>query len=129
MKHLAIATAVALSMAISAPVMAKPKAEAKVRDSIFIGSFGRLHSWRAVSRDELIVWSSPSRPYLVKIWRPTSSLRFAHAIGITSTAGTVTKFDRVIVDGQRVPIKSITAIDKETAKAMRWKRGVSETDR
>lgn len=98
---------------------------ARAQDSIWIGSYGRLHNWRAVSRDELILWASPSRPYLVRIWRPFSSLRFAHTIGVTSTIGRIDKFERVIVDGQRLPIKSIVALDKESARAMRWNKNGS----
>lgn len=97
----------------------------KSHDSIWIGSYGRLHNWRAVSRDELILWASPSRPYLVKIWRPFTSLKFAHTIGVTSTIGRIDKFERVIVDGQRLPIKSIVALDRESAKAMRWNKNGS----
>lgn len=122
MKRLGMAIALAASLAVSAPVLAHADSGLQASDSIFVGSFGRINSWRPVSRDELIVWASPSRPYLIKIWRPTSSLRFAHAIGITSTAGRVTRFDKVIVDGWRYPIESIVAIDRDTAKSMHWKK-------
>ena len=120
MKFLSILIALAITVSVSGPALASGESESKKSDSIFIGSFGQLHSWRAVSRDEIIVWASPSRPYLIKTWRPTSSLRFANAIGVTSTVGRVTTFDKIIVDGQRLPIKSITAIDREAAKSMRW---------
>ena len=103
--------------ALAAPASAM---EGRADDSIWIGSFGSINKWRAVGRDELIVWSSPSKPYLVKIWRPHTSLRFVNAIGLTSTTGRITKFDRVIVDGQRLPIKSITALEPEIARDMRW---------
>ena len=39
-------------------------------DSIWVGSHGTFTNWRPVARDELVVWASPSRAYLVKIWRP-----------------------------------------------------------
>lgn len=94
--------------------------EIRTTQSIWIGSWGRINSWRAVSRDELILWASPTKPYLVKIWRPITSLRFVHSIGVSTTAGRVSKLDYVIVDGQRLPIKSIVALDRETAKEMRW---------
>jgi hypothetical protein len=41
---------------------------------------------------------------------------------VTTTVGRVTKFDKVIVDGQRLPIKSIVALERETAKNLRWSR-------
>ena len=88
-------------------------------DTIWLGSFGgRLHNWNAISKTELILWASPGRPYLVTVRRPASSLRHAQTIGVTSTAGRINKFDRVIVNGWSVPIKSIVAIDRQTAKAL-----------
>lgn len=90
-------------------------------DSIWVGSHGSFMSWRPVARDELIVWVSPSRAYLVKIWRPFQSLRFVDTVGVTRTGGRVTTFDRVIVDGQRLPIRSIRRIDTEVAREMRWR--------
>ena len=120
MKQLVLILIAGAMLAVTAQARAHADATPAASDSIWIGSFGRLHSWRAVSRDELIVWASPSRPDLVKMWRPFTSLRFANVIGVTSTVGRITKFDKVIVDGQRLPIKSIVALDRETAKSMRW---------
>ena len=79
-------------------------------------------SWRPVARDQLIVWASPSRAYLVKIWRPVQSLRFVDTLGVTRTAGRVTTFDRVIVDGQRLPIKAIRRLDPQVAREMSYRR-------
>ena len=122
MKYLKLALAAAALLAFATPVLASSKSgsEYKANQSIWLGSSGRISNWRPISRDELIIWASPSKPYLVKIWRPFTSLRFVHAIGFTSTTGRLTKFDRVIVDGQRLPIKSIVALDRETAKDLRW---------
>ena len=90
-------------------------------NSIWVGTYGSISHWRPVARDELILWASPTRPYLVKIWRPHRSLRFVNALGVTKTVGRVTKFDKVVLDGQRIPIKSIRRIDKEYAKALRYR--------
>ncbi len=122
MKKCALALVFATMLALSAPTMAisNSDSEIKTNQSIWIGSHASFNSWRAVSRDEFILWASPSKPYLVKIWRPFTSLRFVHTIGVSTTAGRVSKFDYVIVDGQRRPIKSIVALDRETAKGMRW---------
>ena len=111
----------AASVTFAAPSYAA-RTEATVKsESIWIGSFGRLHSWRAISRDEIIVWASPSRPYLIRLSHRNPNLRFAHAIGVTSHTGRITKFESVIVDGWRTPIKTIIALDRETAKSLRWK--------
>ncbi len=122
MKKCTLAFVSAALLALSAPTMATVSSgsEISTNQSAWIGGAGRISNWRAVSRDELILWTSPSKPYLVKIWRPFTSLRFVHTIGVSSTAGRVSKFDYVIVDGQRYPIKSIVALDRETAKEMRW---------
>ncbi len=122
MKKCTLAFVFAALLALSVPTIATSNSDSEIRtnQSIWIGSAGRFNNWRAVSRDELILWASPSKPYLVKIWRPFTSLRFVHTIGVSTTAGRVSKFDYVIVDGQRYPIKSIVALDRETAKEMRW---------
>ena len=112
----------AVSVTFAVPsYAAQPESSAK-SESIWIGSFGRLHSWRAVSRDEIVVWASPSRPYLIKLSGRNPHLRFAHAIGVTSRTGHISRFESVIADGWRTPIKSIVSLDRETAKSLRWRK-------
>lgn len=109
-----------LAASTQAKAVAKSETVKSKSDSIWLPSGNRVHNWRAVGRDALILWSSPSKAYLVKIWRPYTSLRFAHVIGVTSFAGRVTKFDNVIVNGQRLPIRSIVALDKEVARNLSY---------
>jgi len=116
---------VAASVAMAAPSYAARTDSSVQSESIWIGSYGRLHSWRAISRDEIVVWASPSRPYLIKLSQRNPNLRFAHAIGVTSHTGRITKFESVIADGWRTPIESIVALDRETAKSLRWKKAPS----
>ena len=111
----------AAGLLVSAGPALAHKTGAPGNESIWMGSYGSFVSWRPVARDELIVWASPSRAYLVKIWRPFTSLRFVDTVGVTRTAGHVTTFDRVIVDGQRLPIKSIQRLDAQVAREMRWR--------
>ncbi len=118
MRNLTLFIVAVALVGLSAPMTASTNEEIKANQSIWMR--GGFSNWRAVSRDELILWATPSRPYLIKIWRPFTSLRFANTIGVTSSAGRVTKFDNIIVDGQRLPIKSITVLDRETAKELRW---------
>ena len=118
---LPFAVALAATALLAAPAFASHghAMDQRKSDTIWIGGFGgRLHDWNAISRTELILWASPGRPYLVTIHRPASSLRHARTIGVTSTAGRINKFDRIIVNGWSVPIKSIAAIDRDTAKAL-----------
>lgn len=116
---LAIATAL---LACTFPTYAASQSgpDINTNQSIWLGYGGGLHNWRAISRDELIIWASPSKPYLVRIRRPFRSLRFVHTIGVSSTTGRITRFDNVIVAGQRLPIMSIVALDRETAKSLKW---------
>ena len=90
-------------------------------DSIWVGSYGSISNWRPVARDELILWNGFSQAYLVKVWRPAGSLRFANSIGETRTAGRITKFDAVVVRGERLPIKQIQRLDPEVARDMRYR--------
>lgn len=131
MKTKMIVAMLATLIAVSSPAFAHSKSHAEFRrsDSMRLSGGNRLHNWRAVGRDELVIWASPSRAYLVKIWRPFTSLRFAHYIGVTSTAGRVTKFDRVIVNGERLPIRSIVALDREYARDLRWRKKKSRSYR
>ena len=83
--------------------------------------FGRLDNWRAVDRDTLIVWATPFRPYLIELRRPSSDLRFAHVIGISSTVGRVhSRLDEVYVRGWPHQIKAIYRLTPEQAR--NWKR-------
>lgn len=91
-------------------------------DEIWVGTYGSISAWRPVARDELVLWNGPSRAYLVKVWRPAYGLRFAETIGVTRTAGRITKFDTVLVRDQRLPIREIRRLDPEVARAMRYRR-------
>lgn len=85
-------------------------------DRIFLPS---LHSWKAVSRQSLILWTSPSRPYLLQLQGPVIGLRFAEHVGIKSTGSSLNaRFDSIIVDGFPYPITSITPLTKGQAKAL-----------
>ena len=86
----------------------------------YFQTFDRMDGWRAISRDTLIIWATPFRPYLVKLSRPSFDLRFEQTIGVTSTGGAVyAKFDSVIVDGIRYQIRAIYKLDPKTARHMK----------
>ena len=117
---LTLAIAALLSLSVDASATAKSEPGSRANDTIWLGHGLGFATWRPIARDELIVWATRSKPYHVKIWRPASSLRFAQTIGFTSFAGRVTHFDYIYVDGQRLPIKSIVALDRDVAKQLRW---------
>jgi hypothetical protein len=85
-----------------------------------IPNLTRLHSWTAVDDATLIVWLSPSQPYLVQLHRPARELRFAQVIGVTSFGSRIhARFDSVQVDGFSYPIRGIYKMGRDEAKELR----------
>jgi Family of unknown function (DUF6491) len=84
---------------------------------------GRFWSWEALSKDQLLVWTTSNEAFLLKIW-PPCDLRFAGiGIGISSTASTIyARSDSVVVrSGGRpltCPIDSIRKIDVQRMRAV-----------
>ena len=110
--------ALAASLAFAAPASAHTKhvKQKRVHDTIWVGHYGRIHNWQAVNRSQLIVWATPSRPYLVTLRRPVRGLRHTYRIGFTTRHGRINRFDSIYVDGWREPIRSIVALDRRTAR-------------
>jgi len=79
--------------------------------------FGRFYSWQQLGRDRLVVFTTASDAYLLKVW-PSCDLRWViSTIAVSSTGPTVTaRLDSVIIDsaptGRMVcPIDEIRPID------------------
>ena len=87
--------------------------------------------WSAVSKDQLVVWAGINEAYLIKVAGYCPDLQFANAIGVTETAGTVDKFEKVIVGRDKCLIEEIRPIDtkqmKEDRKLMREQRQQAES--
>jgi uncharacterized protein YceK len=75
--------------------------------------------WSPVSKDQLVVWSGINEAYLIQVAGYCPDLMFAQAIGVTNSAGTVDKFEKVIVGGDKCFIKEIRPIDTKQMKADR----------
>src|SRR5262245_7163364 len=60
---------------------------------------GHFYSWEALGKDRLVVYTTPSDAYLLKV-SPPCDLRFViYRVGLTSTASTVSLgLDSVVVD-------------------------------
>lgn len=121
LRSLLILTACVTGLAQPTLTMATEHTAAPKSDAILLSSFARLQSWKAISKRELVLTVSPTKSYLVTLQAPYPGLRFAQAIGVTTSVGRVTHFDSVLVEGQRLPIDRIARIDPDAAKAMRWK--------
>ncbi|HEU4624314.1 MAG TPA: DUF6491 family protein [Steroidobacteraceae bacterium] len=74
---------------------------------------GRYDGWKPLGPQEALVWTTPSRAYLIKVQQPCEDLRFATHIGLTSTLHTVYSrgLDYVKVRGWRCPIEEIRPVD------------------
>jgi Family of unknown function (DUF6491) len=89
---------------------------------------GHFYSWEQLGRDQLVVFTTPSDAYLLKVWS-SCDLRFViNTIGVTSTGGTVSAhLDSITIDsaptGRMVcPIEEIRSIDyRRMAADMRAK--------
>jgi hypothetical protein len=121
MKHAALTALLALGAtgpgwtATTAPASADPSGYEQVDR---FNHFGRFDNWRAVDRDTLIVWTTPARAYLIELTRGSSDLRFAEAIGVTSTIGkTYAGLDSVLVRGSDYPIKAIYRLSRDQARS------------
>jgi len=83
---------------------------------------GHFDSWEPVGQTDLVVFTTPSDAYLLKVW-PPCDLRFAfngrggETIGVTSTGGTVSaRLDSIIERSAAVgravcPISEIRKVD------------------
>ena len=73
---------------------------------------GKFDSWEPLSTDQLVVYTTPTEAYLLKVWGPCRELPFATTMALSSTGRTVySGLDSVIVRGQRCPISEIRPID------------------
>jgi len=72
--------------------------------------------WTPVSKDQLVVWTGLNEAYLLKVTGYCPNLQYAHAIGVTSTANTVDKFEKIIVGRDRCFINEIRPIDTKQMK-------------
>jgi hypothetical protein len=84
---------------------------------------GRFYSWEGLGRDRLVVFTTPSDAYLLKVW-PTCDLRWViNLVGVSSTAGTVTahgdtvSFNSGATGPMRCPIDEIRRIDYKRMRA------------
>jgi hypothetical protein len=116
MKMSWIATAVAASLLAGCATGPKLNYTEYAGEPVKSFYLGNLDGWNAVSRDQLVVWASFNKAYLLKLTGYCPDLQFAHAIAITSTANTVDKFEKVIVGRDRCFINEIRPLDTKQMK-------------
>jgi hypothetical protein len=72
---------------------------------------GRYDSWQALSRNQLVVWTSMNDAYLLTVADICTGLQFTQRIGVSSTGGSVSRLEAVSFDHQRCPISEIRPVD------------------
>jgi Family of unknown function (DUF6491) len=72
---------------------------------------GRFDSWQALSRNQLVVWTSMNDAYLLTVADICTGLLFTERIGVSSTGGSVSRLEAVSFDHQSCPISEIRPLD------------------
>jgi hypothetical protein len=86
-----------------------------------------LDRWQALGPKHLAVWAHVNDAFLIEVTTPCIGLEYADVISITSSAGFVSRFDRVLVKEisgveYRCPIKEIRPVDYKALRAERKAR-------
>ncbi|WP_129642500.1 DUF6491 family protein [Peristeroidobacter agariperforans] len=82
-----------------------------------ISYLGRYDGWRALGRDNLVIFTGPTEAYLLTVAGPCNDLPFANRVAIKSRGSTLSRGDSVIVGrGQRCLISEIRPIDYRKMK-------------
>jgi hypothetical protein len=85
--------------------------------------FWQMYSWEAVGPYQVVLWATPWDAYFVTVQQPCFDLQWVQRIGVTSTAGTVSRFESLLLPHhERCPITEIRAIDTKQLKAARVAR-------
>lgn len=82
--------------------------------------FFRLDSWEVVGRYQLVIYVTPWEAYLTTVAAPCEQLGWVNRLGVTSTVGTLSKFESVVMrDNQHCPILELRPVDVKALKAHR----------
>jgi hypothetical protein len=87
-----------------------------------VGQFNsfRLDSWEPLDRDKIVLWTGVNEAYLVTVWDTCRDLQYTNHIRVLSTMGSsISRFDKIKVDGDTCPIREIRPIDVKRMKADR----------
>jgi hypothetical protein len=79
---------------------------------------GQYYSWEPIGENQLVVFTTPSDAYLLKVSGPCTDLKFVTSIGLTSTGSAVySRLDSVKVRRWRCPIAEIRKVDYQRMRA------------
>ena len=110
--------AAAMAIGLVAGCASSPKLDYREYAGQPVKSFymNSYDGWTPVSKDQLVVWTGLNEAYLLKVTGYCPNLQYANAIGVTSTANTVDKFEKIIVGRDRCFINEIRPIDTKQMK-------------
>lgn len=78
---------------------------------------GRYDGWRALGRDNLVIFTGPSEAYLLSVAGPCNDLPFVNRVGIKSRGPTLSRGDAVIIGrGESCLITQLRPIDYRRMK-------------
>lgn len=99
--------------AVSASAAAEPApAPAPQEARIPFVDHGGIRDWRAADGDTLYVQDAHRRWYRAELMHRATGLPFALAIGFdTGAVGSLDRFSAIVVDGQRIPLRSLVRVD------------------
>ena len=123
MKRTPWLAALALGL-VAAPASAAPEqAPAPTEARIPFANNGGIRDWRAIDGDTLYVQDRARRWYRAELMHRAHGLPFAWAIGFeTRGVDSFDRFSSVVIDGQRVPVRSLVRIDGAPPKRERVRR-------
>jgi hypothetical protein len=82
-----------------------------------VSYLGRYDGWRALGRDNLVLFMGPTEAYLLTVAGPCNDLPFATRVAIKSRGPTLSRGDAVIIGrGQRCLITELRPIDYRRMK-------------
>lgn len=79
-----------------------------------------IRSWRALQDGNLLIEGRNDKFFVATFFGPCPELRWASAVGfVTDATGDLTKFDSILVRGERCHFRSLEQIAPEIAKALK----------
>lgn len=88
-----------------------------VRGSAWMFDGRRISDWDSQDPTQVVVWTAPTRAWLLTLTRPCSGLQTTATIGLTSQGTIKAGSDAVIAGGERCPILRIDQLDARRLKA------------
>jgi hypothetical protein len=108
----------------AAPAAASPEPAPTAQEArIPFVNHGGIRDWRAVDGDTLYLQDSRRRWYRAELMHDAIGLPFAWAIGFeTRGVDSFDRFSSVVVEGQRIPVRSLVRVDGPPPKREKAKR-------